>query len=162
HILTVNPTTAEDFRRLLIDVDQVRNAWVRCKACACDTPLFAWCEDQKLVLSDDPSQRNDPKTTVRPITPRGLYDVLLELEADPGLGDLNDRKIVRRRTVEADGQFRPLTIEVRFPAWPLARRDERQALAADDQPFQLTVAGPNNTTTGVTPVTDDELRRHWF
>ena len=163
HILTVNPTTAEDFRRLLIDVDQVRNAWVQCKACACDTPLFAWCEDRKLVFSDDPSQRNDPKTTVQPITPRGLYDVLLELEADPGLGDLNDRKIVRRRTVEANGQSRPLTIEVRFPAWPLARRDERQALAADDQPFNgLTVAGPNNTTTGVTPVTDDELRRHWF
>jgi hypothetical protein len=162
HVLTVNPTTAEDFRRLLIDVNQVRNAWVRCKACACDTPLFAWCEDKQLVLSDDPSQRNDPKPTVQRITPRGLYDVLLELEAAPGLGDLNDRKIVRRRSVEVDGQFRPLTIEVRFPAWPLARPDERQALAADDQAFQLTVAGPNNTTAGVTPVTDEELRRHWF
>ena len=48
-ILTVNPTTAEDFRRLLIDVDPVRNAWVRCKACACDAPsspgarTTSWC-----------------------------------------------------------------------------------------------------------------------
>ncbi len=136
---------------------------MRCKACACDTPLFAWCEDKELVLSDDPSQRKDPKAAVQPITPRGLYDVLLELEAAPGLGDLNDRKIVRRRSVEIDGQYRGLTIEVRFPAWPLARRDERQVLATDNQPLStLTVTGPNNTTTGVTPVTDDELRRHWF
>ena len=131
HILTVNPTTTEDLRRLLIDVDPVRNAWVRGKACACDTPLFAWCEDHELVLADDPAQRTDPETTITPITPRGLYDVLLELEADPALGDLNDRKIVRRQSVEVDGQLRPWTVEVRFPAWPLARRDDRRALAAD-------------------------------
>lgn len=162
HILTVNPTTTEDLRRLLIDVDLVRNAWVRGKTCACDTPLFAWCEDHALVLADDPAQRTDPTTEVTRITPRGLYDVLLELEADPALGDLNDRTIVRRRSVEVDGQLRPWTVEVRFPAWPLTRRDDRRALAADDQPFTLTVAGPNNTTTGVTPVTDEELRRHWF
>lgn len=162
-ILTVNPTTAEDFRRLLIDVDPVRNAWVRCKACTCDTSVFAWCENRELVISDDPTQRADPKTTVTPITPRGLYDVLLELESVAGLGDLNDRKIVRRRSVEVAGQYRPFTVEVRFPAWPLARRDERQVLAADDQPLTaVTVAGPNNTTTGTTPVTDEELRRHWF
>ncbi|HSK33151.1 MAG TPA: hypothetical protein VK903_06670, partial [Propionicimonas sp.] len=59
-ILTVNPTTAEDFRRLLIDVDPVRNAWVRCKACACDTQVFAWCENRELVISDDPTRRADP------------------------------------------------------------------------------------------------------
>lgn len=162
-ILTVNPTTAEDFRRLLIDVDPVRNAWVRCKACACDAPYFAWCEDDELVLSHDPSQRSDPATDVVKVEPRGLYDVLLELEADPTFGDLNDRKIVRRRTVtDADGRRHLVTIEVRFPAWRLARRDERQSLADDDEPFTLTVAGPNRTTTGTTPVDDTELRNHWF
>jgi hypothetical protein len=162
HILTVNPTTAEDLRRLLIDVDPVRNAWVRCKACAYDTPLFAWCEDHELVLADDPAQRTDPTNEITRITPRGLYDVLLELEADPALGDLNDRTIVRRRSVEVDGQLRPWTVEVRFPAWPLARRDDRAALAADDQASPLPVSGLNNTRTGVTPVKDEELRRRWF
>ena len=162
-ILTVNPTTAEDFRRLLIDVDPVRNAWVRCRACECDAPFFAWCEDDELVLSHDPSQRSDPTTEVVPVEPRGLYDVLLELEADPTFGDLNDRKIVRRRTVtDPDGRRHIVTIEVRFPAWGFARREERQRLAEDDQPFALTVAGPNRTTTGITPVDDAELRNHWF
>ena len=162
-ILTVNPTTAEDFRRLLIDVDPVRNAWVRCKACACDAPFFAWCEDDELVLSHDPSQRSDEATQAVRVEPRGLYDVLLELEADPTFGDLNDRKIVRHRTVtDGDGRRHLVKIEVRFPAWGLARRPERQRLADDDQPFTLTVAGPNRTTTGTTPVDDAELRNHWF
>lgn len=162
-ILTVNPTTADDFRRLLIDADPVRNAWVRCKACACDAPFFAWCEDDELVLSHDPSQRTDPTAKVVRVDPRGLYDVLLELEADPTFGDLNDRKIVRRHSVtDADGRRHLVTIEVRFPAWGLARRDERRQLADDDQPFTLTTAGPNRTTTGTTPVDDAELRNHWF
>ena len=162
-ILTVNPTTAEDFRRLLIDVDPVRNAWVRCKACACDAPFFAWCEDDELVLSHHPSQRSDEATPAVRVEPRGLYDVLLELEADPTFGNLNDRKIVRRRTVtDPDGRRHIVTIEVRFPAWGFARREERERLAEDDQPFTLTVAGPNRTTTGTTPVDDVELRNHWF
>src|SRR4029450_12948465 len=111
----------------------------------------------------DPSQRTDPTTEVVPVDPRGLYDVLLELEADATFGDLNDRKIVRRRAViDADGRRHLVTIEVRFPAWGLARRDERQQLADDDPPFTLTVAGPNRTTTGPTPVDDAELRNHWF
>lgn len=162
-ILTVNPTTAEDFRRLLIDVGPVRNAWVRCKSCACDAPFFAWCEEDQLVLSHDTSQRSDPATEVVRVEPRGLYDVLLELEPDAILGDLNDRKIVRRRTVtDPDGRRHVVTVEVRFPAWALARRGERRRLAEDDQPFTLTVAGPNRTTTGTTPVDDVELRNHWF
>jgi hypothetical protein len=162
-ILTVNPTTAQDFRRLLIDVDPVRNAWVRCSSCPCDGAFYAWCEDGELVLSHDPSTRREPKTPVTRVAPRGLYDVLLELEADPTYGDLNDRKITLPRTiVDDEGRRHTVTIEVRFPTWELARRDERDRLAEDAGPFSLTVTGPNRTTTGTTPVDDAELRRHWF
>src|SRR6266436_3673251 len=31
NILTINPATSDDFRRLLIDLQKVRNAWVLCK-----------------------------------------------------------------------------------------------------------------------------------
>lgn len=128
-ILTVNPTTPDDFRRLLVDLDLVRNAWVRCRNC------------------DEPG---------------GLYDVLLELEADPTFGDLNDRTIIRRRTVlDDEGRRRPVTIEVRFPAWGLAHRDERRRLADPTAPITVGVEGPTRTTTGTTPVEDAELRRHW-
>ncbi|HEX7135474.1 MAG TPA: hypothetical protein VF228_23060, partial [Iamia sp.] len=163
-ILTVNPTTADDLRRLLIDVDPVRNAWVRCKECACDAPLFAWCEDGEIVLSHDPSSRDDPSTELTPVIPRGLYDVLLELEADPTVGDLNDRKTVRRRAVvDPGGRRHIITIEVRFPAWEVHRGDERQQLTEDEEPLdEIRVHGPNRTTTGTAVVTDDELRAHWF
>ncbi|HKY16505.1 MAG TPA: hypothetical protein VJM33_16380, partial [Microthrixaceae bacterium] len=160
-ILTVNPTTALDFRRLLIDVEAVRNAWVDCKGCGCDAPFYAWCDDNELVVSHDPSERSDPNLAVTRVDLRGFYDVLLELEADPDHGDLNDRKIVRRRTViDPDGRRHTMTIEVRFPPWGLARREERLDLATDTEPFQLKVAVP--TRTGTTPVDDAELRNHWF
>ena len=50
-ILTVNPVTPDDFRRLLIDLDGVRNAWILCKDCACDASYFAWCDNDELTLS---------------------------------------------------------------------------------------------------------------
>lgn len=162
-ILTVDPTTPDDLRRQLIDVDEVRNAWVLCKTCGCDAPYFAWCEDDELRLSHDPSERPEHVTDVVQVEPRGLLDVLLDLESDNDLGPLNDRAIVRRRTVlDDDGRRHIATVEAWFPAWPLVRRDERQRLAADDQPIQVTVSGPNRTITGTTPVDDAELRAHWF
>jgi hypothetical protein len=166
-ILTVNPTTAEDVRRLLIDLEAVRNAWVRCDSGCCDPPFYAWCERNELVLSHDPGQRSDPTTPVVTVEPRGLYAVLLDLEPDPSLGDLNDRMIVRRFTLtDDDGRRHQLTIEVRFPEWGRSRRDERARLAADDgdvtADVTIDVPGLTRTTTGTAPVDDAELRRHWF
>ncbi len=132
-ILTVNPTTPTDLRRLLIDVEPVRNAWVRCRDCPCG-----------------------PGPAVR-----GLYDVLLELEADPEVGDLNDRKVTRRRTVTGgDGRRRPFTLELRFPELGEARRSDREALATEGD-VTLAVTGPFRTTTGTTPIDDAELRTHF-
>lgn len=162
-ILTVNPVTTTDFRRLLIDAEDVRNAWVRCDPCGCATPFPAWCEDGELTLSWDPTQRRDPDTQVLRVEPRGLYRVLLELEADPELGELNDRKIVRRRSIRGDfGRLRFMTIEVRFAEWGASRRDEREALALAAPGSYTVTAGPlTRTTTGTAQVDDDELRRHW-
>ena len=112
-----------------------------------------------------------PVAAQRPRAPRscgstraGLYDVLLELEADPTFGDLNDRKIVRRRTVDrrrtagaTSSRSRCASRRGASPAatnaggWPTTTSRSR-----------VTVAGPNRTTTGTTPVDDAELRSHWF
>ena len=77
-ILTVNPWTPDDFRRILTDLEGVRNAWVFCKECACDAEYYAWCEDDRLNLSFVKPK----KAGILPIkvSPRGLYDILLELE----------------------------------------------------------------------------------
>ncbi len=73
-VLTANPVTPDDYRRLLIDLDGVRNAWLACKQCACG-------EDIALV--------------------RGLYDIRVELESDDLVGDLNDRVITSTLRVGA-------------------------------------------------------------
>ena len=58
-ILTVNPVTPDDFRRLLIDLAGIRNAWVFCKECTCDFVYYAWCEQERLMLSyQQPTQKD--------------------------------------------------------------------------------------------------------
>lgn len=158
-ILTVNPVTTDDLRRLLIDADVVRNAWVRAEECGCDNGYYAWCEDGALVLSHDPTP-HDPASVPEEIHPRGLYDVLLELEADPVYGDLNDATIVRRRSIaDTDGNLHALTAELRFPRWRLADRDERLRFAAGTVAFAVT-AGPLTDAAG-RELDDAGLRRNW-
>ena len=84
-ILTINPWTTNDFRRILIDIDGVRNAWAFCNKCV-----------------------------------KGLYDVLLELEADPELGDLNDHKIeVIYPLNGTNSKTNQVVVELHFPEWEL-------------------------------------------
>ncbi|MCI5146680.1 MAG: hypothetical protein D3923_14425, partial [Candidatus Electrothrix sp. AR3] len=123
-ILTVNPLTPEDFRRLLIDLDTVRNAWVVRKQCACETGYYARCEKDQLALSYRKNGNNE-----KPVEPLGLYDVLLELEADPELGDLNNRKIERSLIFSEDISFdesalHQFKMEVRFPELSFDCREE--------------------------------------
>lgn len=159
-ILTVNPVTTDDLRRLLIDADAIRNAWVRAGQCDCDNGYYAWCEDGALVLSHDPTPRDPALSPVTEVHPRGLYDVLLELEADPDYGDLNDTTIVRRRSIaDPDGRLHAITAEFHFPAWRLADRDARLRFAAGGGPF-IVVAGPLTDAAG-RELDDAGLRRNW-
>jgi hypothetical protein len=124
-ILTVNPVTSDDFRRLLIGLDRVRNAWLFCKTCACDALYYAWCEDGQLQRSFAKPQ--DKRLHAQRIDVLGLYDVLLELEADPESGDLNARKIeLAARLADAGGKSTDLTLELRFPQWELTRPEDWQ------------------------------------
>jgi hypothetical protein len=145
-ILTVNPTTPEDFRRLLIDLDGVRNAWILCKRCACETAYHAWCDRDAdaLVLGFAPPE--DRAEEAREVFAEGLYEALLELEGDPDLGDLNDRKIVHEFTFRDGSGTHPVIMELRFPdvslvAWEAwARYLEDDATFGDPAGFTVTLA----------------------
>lgn len=122
-ILTVNPVTPDDFRRLLIDLDRVRNAWIFGKECACELHYYAWCEAGQLMLSY--KKPTNPLLKPIKVDPRGLYEVLLELEADPELGDLNDRKLETTQVVfDADNKPVSLKLELRFPELALADQSD--------------------------------------
>lgn len=175
-ILTVNPWTPNDFRRILIDLEGVRNGWVFCKECACDAEYYAWCEDDKLNLSFEKPK----KEGVQPlkVSPRGLYEVLLELESDPELGDLNNRQIEKSHTI-FDGEGKPhvVNIEFRFPEWQAAPTDARSLFVACHENFnfekgksfnlKLYQFGATKSYDVLTdPLLDDAgkdgyLRRHW-
>lgn len=133
-ILTVNPWTPDDFRRILTDLDAVRNAWIFCKECSCETEYYAWCEEDQLRLSyKKPAKSNLEVTSV---SPRGLYEVLLELESDPETGDLNDRKIEYDYTVyDTDGEAHHIILELRFPAWELGNSKQLQLFLDSDNAF---------------------------
>lgn len=133
-ILPVNPWTTDDVRRLLIDLEMIRNAWVFCKTCACDVYYYAWCEKDRLILSYQ--EPTNPLLQAKKVEPRGFYEVLLELESDPELGDLNDRKIEQTYNVfDTDGNSHPVILELRFPDWGLGAADQRDLFVNSEDAF---------------------------
>ena len=168
NILTVNPVTPDDFRRLLIGLNTVRNARVFCKQCACDVLYYTWCEGERQVMA-----YRKPDSSVQPVVRvdvQGLYEVLLELEADAESGDLNDRKVDLKSSIEgADGKSHALDLELRFPEWGLARPADWQAFLEDGDVLavRLLSLGANKHYDVLSDADLDEagreryLREHW-
>ncbi|MGE0275626.1 MAG: hypothetical protein AB7G68_03675 [Nitrospiraceae bacterium] len=175
-ILTVNPWTADDLRLLLIDLDMIRNAWVFCKACACDVYYYAWCEKDHLVLSYH--KPTDPLLQAKKVEPQGFYEVLLDLESDPALGDLNDRKLEQTYNVfDSEGKPHTVILELRFPDWGLGAGDQRALFVESEDAFtgqngaafhlKLSQLGATKTYDVLSdPALDDAartayLQKHW-
>lgn len=157
-ILTVNPVTPDDFRRLLIDLSGVRNAWVFCKECACDVLYYAWCEQNQLTLSyQKPTKKELPSKIVEPL---GLYEILLELENDAELGDLNDQKIVQNYTIEVGGQLKVYTLELRFPEWALLDQAKFDAfISSTDNPLTITLTKFSSNKVDTNFISESDLQR---
>lgn len=133
-VLTVNPTTLNDFRRALIDLPGVSDAWVLCKTCACEVSYWAYCDlaDNLVLQYGQPASPPNPASETWVL---GLYETLLELDDDPELGDLNDRT-VQQNSVFHDGDgAHPILMELRFPDIALLERDAWQRFLADDASF---------------------------
>lgn len=105
-ILTNNPVTENDFRKVLIDVKGIKNAWLEI-ASEVEHDIFLNCQESKLSLS--PLE----KRNIEQIKLSGIYNVILELDDDDELGNLNlycfERTIKRN-----DKEF---NIEIVLPAW---------------------------------------------
>src|SRR5215472_17607141 len=132
-ILTVNAVKPEDFRRLLIDLAGVRNAWMLCKECVCDASYFAFCLNDALTLSYSPPA--DASVARVQVAPHGLYEVLLELEADAELGDLNGRKVENQIVFHDAEGTHAVIMELRFPDISLVKRDQWQLFLESDGVF---------------------------
>lgn len=82
-ILPCNPVTIVDLRRLVLDVDGVKNAWIEPVSQSVD--FYYHSGKQELRLTPDP-----PST--QPVTMKGLYQVLIETSDVAGI----DGSVVRR------------------------------------------------------------------
>mgnify|MGYP005811410473 CR=1 FL=1 len=77
-ILTTSPWTIVDYRKLLVDIVGVNNAWLFPDGRQ-EIPIYLNCEEDKLQY-----ETNDQELILK-----GLYTVLLDLDTDLELGDLN-------------------------------------------------------------------------
>ncbi len=112
-ILTIAPWTISDYRKLLIDLDGIRNAWMRCSRCNCGPDIYVDCKESELTYTK-PKPPENPKD--HEVIPKGLYDVLLELEGSEQQGDLNTGKVSVSHNMLIDGNPETLYLEVRFPS----------------------------------------------
>jgi hypothetical protein len=141
-ILTVAPTTMDDYRRMLIDLPGVRDAWLICKSCACEASWTAWCADDQLALGWQAPQNTIFTSGPKEVFASGLYDVLLELEEDPELGDLTGRLITYDSVLHDQAGAHPVTMELRFPEVELLEAEAWAAfLDGDVQSVALTRLG---------------------
>ena len=93
-ILTNNPLTINDYRKLLIDIVGVHNAWLFAETrkendngndlSVNEVPIYANCKKDFLQYEPTPT----------PLFLSGLYRVLLDLDHDNLYGDLNDGDVV--------------------------------------------------------------------
>ncbi len=110
-ILTINPFTNNDWRKALIDQVGIANAWMKCTPCRCHPKFYADCKESELTY----------KETKHPISIRGFWDALLELEVDSQYGDLNGGKIFY--SFSFNGGEHRATAEIRFLPWYKAKED---------------------------------------
>ncbi|GAB5472432.1 MAG: hypothetical protein Mars2KO_05310 [Maribacter sp.] len=92
-ILTTNPLTITDYRKLLVKLEGVKNAWLNPMTDSnapdyrqSEVPIYANCHEDRL----DYDVLNTLGNPNHPIQLTGLYKVLLELEIDEQFGSLND------------------------------------------------------------------------
>ncbi len=113
-ILTVNPWTNADYRKLLVDIAGVKNAWLKCKACPCeDLWLYANCA--KSALQYQPTEH--------PVVIKGMYDVLVEFDNEAGTGELNSGKVKYNFIFSTIDGLETAMMEIRLPSWQQLQDD---------------------------------------
>ena len=108
-ILMNAPFTINDFRKLLIDQEGIKNAWLE-KSTVSEVAFYADLKNKKMTY--------DPGTDNIKVDLNGLYEVLIEFDRDEIYGDLNDNTIELEYEIDF-GALKGLVVEisVEFPYW---------------------------------------------
>ena len=161
------PLTIDDFRKLLIDIDGNRNAWLEKVVYPAydNTNPDGPDPNSKLFYEvtgpDSAVIHNSDTAPNKQISIKGLYDVYLQFEAHPEFGDLNDNSLRTILSVQPILQpLRDFEVEFEFPEWENIPVEEADALWAilPDNPNGVAGALPhfevNNPTLTFIPDED--------
>ena len=119
-ILTCNPVSMDDFRRVMIDTPGIKNAWLEPKIednFYSDGPAFYHDQKEKGLLYKGPQ---GPESDTELLNLNGLYDVLLEFENHPDFGDLNSNSINAIIDIRDDDDLSrhlKIAVNAEFPYW---------------------------------------------
>ncbi|WP_157986620.1 hypothetical protein [Chitinophaga alhagiae] len=124
-ILTINPLTLRDYRKLLIDQAGIQNAWLIPRVCHCGSHTAAddcgehcncetefYADEKAGLLSYQRQTTGNPQPNEK-VSVKGLYDVLVEFESDPVYGDINDGRVYQ--TLIFNNEQNKAVLELRLP-----------------------------------------------
>jgi hypothetical protein len=142
-VLTTGPRTIVDYRRLLLRIEGIRNAWLdpltdptdSFNYRASEIPIYADCAADGLTYAPVSAHGAN-----HPVRLTGLYKVLVELDIDDELGSLNEAGLTFR---PQDGALRGATI--RFDCFDPAIDNGTLNLGSDLKSIKsVTVTGAGN------------------
>jgi hypothetical protein len=93
-ILTVNPLTINDYRKLLVDIEGIHNAWLVADDVKLDEKKNKHAVNEVEIFADCKADELTYIPNLQPLFISGLYTVLLDLDFDDRLGDLNNGEIL--------------------------------------------------------------------
>ena len=143
-ILTSSPLTLLDYRKLLLKIEGIRNAWLDpmqdpaepTNYRSSEVPIYADCAADALTYSAH-SKSRQPNDRLRL---SGLYKVLLELEIDEELGSLNETCLIYR-VPRGSAKGVVLFIDCADPAFVERRLELNQDISGVDNVVVSSVNG---------------------
>ncbi|MFT3747082.1 MAG: hypothetical protein QM768_02150 [Agriterribacter sp.] len=116
-ILTNNPLTSNDYRKLLIDIDGIHNAWMIADDTQTNAAGNLLPVNEVPVYADFINDKLTYTTTDTPLFISGLYKVLLDLEQDDNYGDLNTGDIMLPNPAINNYEAGAFMLTAELPSW---------------------------------------------
>lgn len=116
-ILTVNPLTINDYRKLLVDIEGIHNAWLIAEDSILDARKNRHAVNEAEIFADCENDTLTYIPNLQPLYLSGLYRVLLDLDTDDRFGDLNNGQIVTGNPASTHFNEGDFVFQFNLPAW---------------------------------------------
>ena len=116
-ILTINPLNINDYRKLLVDIIGIHNAWLIADNFKLDDKKKAHAVNEIEIFADCKKDQLTYNPNLHPLFPSGLYQVLLDLDFDDQFGDLNNGDIIINSPGSTNFNEGEFVFQMELPAW---------------------------------------------